>query len=450
MRLARDEPCGVASADMSVPPPVPPLRRRLAGWLLVLTAILSVLTAFGVMDGRMAAGTTAWLACLLLLPDLGGRSRWQSGLLILTGGGGIAWGLAQGADVMWERAVAGNSGLIALLIGVGFLQLVALPRDNADRPLPGGPGAFRNTQMGVHLFGAVINLSTVFIVGDRLARQAGMPRELTILLTRSFSAAAFWSPFFAAMAAALVFAPEAKLAHLLATGVPLALAALASTYWTIGRHVTDTLPGYPVRYDSLVLPGVLAGAVLVIHLLVPAVSVIALVTLLAPLLTLMLLVPRGRSGRRAVTQQVHFNLPRMVNELALFLGAGVLAAGLGSVLTVVDGWVPFQAFGALEAWLTLVAMILLAVAGVHPVIGIAAFGALLEPLNPDHSLLAATFLAAWALGVCVSPLSGLTLSFQGRYGVDGLRIARWNAGYTLWMLVLCGIALAGLDTWLTS
>ena len=62
MHLARDEPGGVASADMSVPPPVPPLRRRLAGWLLVLTAILSVLTAFGVMDGRMAAGTTAWLA----------------------------------------------------------------------------------------------------------------------------------------------------------------------------------------------------------------------------------------------------------------------------------------------------------------------------------------------------------------------------------------------------
>ena len=433
---------------MSVSPPTPPLRQQLAGWLLVLTASLSMLTAFGVLDARLAAGASAWLACLLLLPDLGGRSRWQSGLLVLAGGAGIGWALMQEADILWERAVAGNSGLIALLIGVSFLQLVAVPRADAERSLPRGPGAFRNTQAGVHLFGAVINLSTVFIVGDRLARQVGMPRELTILLTRSFSAAAFWSPFFAAMAAALVFAPEAQLRHLLATGVPLALAALAITYWSVGRHATSDLPGYPVRYDSLVLPGGLAATVLVIHFLVPEISVIALVTLLAPALTLALLAPRGRSGRRAVIQQVHFNLPRMVNELALFLGAGVLAAGLGSVLATVDGWVPFDSFGALEAWLTLVAMILLAVVGVHPVIGIAAFGPLLEPLDPHHSLLAATFLAAWALGVCVSPLSGLTLSFQGRYGVDGLRIARWNAGYTAWMLALCAVAFTALDAWL--
>lgn len=429
-------------------PHLPPPRRRTAGWLLITTAVLIVLSALHAPALRPVAGAAAWAACGLLIPDLARRSLWQGGGLILAGALGLAWGLTRGVSVDWERAVAANSGLIALLIGVSFLQLVALPRQSADRPPPRGPAAFRNTQIGTHLFGAVINLSTVFIVGDRLARHAGMPRELTILLTRSFSAAALWSPFFAAMAAALAFAPDARLVHLLATGLPLAGAALLGTYWTVGRHVDSQLPGYPVRYDSLVLPGALAATVLGLHFVYPEVSAIALITLLAPLLAILLLIPRGRSGRRALRQQVNENLPRMGNELALFLGAGVLAAGLASVLATTQDWVPFHEFGPLQAWLTLVMMIGLAAVGVHPVISVATFGALLEPLDPHHSLLAATFLAGWALGVCVSPLSGLTLSFQGRYGVDGLLIARWNLGYVLWMLALCGIALTALATWL--
>ncbi|MES9847862.1 MAG: hypothetical protein ABW145_05675, partial [Candidatus Thiodiazotropha sp.] len=40
---------------------------------------------------------------------------------------------------------------------------------------------------------------------------------------------------------------------------------------------------------------------------------------------------------------------------------------------------------------------------VHPVINIAALGTLLAPLQPDGTLLAMTFLSAWAVGVACSP-----------------------------------------------
>ncbi|SEP09705.1 hypothetical protein [Aquisalimonas asiatica] len=432
---------------MSVSHPQPAARRRVAGWLLAGTALFTVVTAMTPADWRIAAGITAWAACLLMLPDIARRSRWQSGVLMTLGAGGMLWGLFQGEAIQWQRAVAANTGLISLLIGVSFLQLVAMPRRASDTTLPTGPSAYRNTQVGVQLFGSVINLSTVFIVGDRLTREQGMDRRLTILLTRSFSVAAFWSPFFASMAAALAFAPDANVGHLIATGLPLATAALLGTYLLEGRKVDHRFQGYPIRYDSLALPGLLAVTVLVVHAFYPEVSVIALITLLGPMITMAALIPRGRSGRRALKQQVEENLPGMGNELSLFLAAGVLAAGLGSVLATTGDWLPFQAFGGLEAWLTLVAMIGLAMVGVHPVISVATFGTMLEPLNPDHSLLAATFLAGWALGVCVSPLSGLTLAFQGRYGVDGTRITRWNLGYTAWMLGLCAVSLSLLAMW---
>lgn len=408
-----------------------------------------VVAAFAWPGMDPVAGALAWLACGLLLPDLTVRSRWQSGLLVAVGGSGLAWGAAQGNAPAWETAVAGNSGLIALLIGVSFLQLVALPRSGGTE-LPRGPHAFRNTQIGVHLFGAVINLSTVFIVGDRLARGGPPQREHVVLLTRSFAAAAFWSPFFAAMAAALAFAPEAQLGHLLAAGLPLAAASLIGTYWTLGRRVPPDLPGYPVRYDSLRLPAVLATAVLALHWLYADIPVLALITLLAPTVTVAMLIPQGGAGRRALKRQVHEGLPRMGNELALFLGAGVLAAGLASVLQVTGSWVPFSTFGAWQAWLTLVAIIGLAIIGVHPVISIAVMATVMAPLDPHPSLLAATFLAGWGLGVCVSPLSGMNLALQGRYGIDGLRIARWNLPYTGWMLIVAAATLGGLATWLNG
>ena len=79
--------------------------------------------------------------------------------------------------------------------------------------------------------------------------------------------------------------------------------------------------------------------------------------------------------------------------------------------------------------------------GIHPVIQISSISGLLLQLNPDPSLLAATFLFAWHLGTCASPLSGTNLVFQGRYGVPAWRIAMWNLPYGLLMVMLGGMCL---------
>ena len=81
-------------------------------------------------------------------------------------------------------------------------------------------------------------------------------------------------------------------------------------------------------------------------------------------------------------------------------------------------------------------MVALAIAGVHPVISIATAHGVLAPLAPDPNLMGITYLMTWAGGVSSSPLSGMHLAMQGRYGIDPRGFLRWNGAFTLFMLVV--------------
>ncbi|MEW8049424.1 MAG: hypothetical protein AB2809_03510 [Candidatus Thiodiazotropha sp.] len=104
---------------------------------------------------------------------------------------------------------------------------------------------------------------------------------------------------------------------------------------------------------------------------------------------------------------------------------------------------PFSQFGGMEASMTLLFMLITSIAGVHPVINIAALGTLLAPLQPDGTLLAMTFLSAWAVGVVCSPFSGINLSMQGRYGQHSLASLKWHGNYSLTMF-FCSLAALNL------
>ena len=74
--------------------------------------------------------------------------------------------------------------------------------------------------------------------------------------------------------------------------------------------------------------------------------------------------------------------------------------------------------------------------GIHPVISIATAGGLIAPLEPDPNLLGMVFLMTWALGVSLSPFSGMHLAMQGRYGIDSYRFLGWNWRFALVVLAV--------------
>ncbi len=384
----------------------------------------------------LAAGLLGWTAALLLSYRLGRRQRIQSAWLVGLGVAGIVWGTLHGAPFDPTKILASNQGLVSLLAAVSFLRLVTRPGGSDDRqPPPRGRKALWRTLIGVHLFGAVINLSTVVILGDRMATRGRLGKRRALALSRGFAAAAFWSPFFSSMAAALTYAPGARLATVVLAGLPLAAVSL----WLTAREIDPEDPrlgapfvGYPMNFTALWIPGLLVVIVLAAHALVPSWSILAIIALSAPLLTVgILIVQQKHHAWPPLRDHIRHGLASTANELALFLAAGVLAAGLISLTGQLGGWLPFERFGPVQASLLLMIMIGFATLGVHPVITIAACGVWLAPLHPEPNLLAITLLMAWGIGVPANPLSGLHLMMQGRYGIDGYAFLRWNAGYVL-------------------
>lgn len=424
------------------------VRRRFAGAMVAVCIVLSVAAAFLSSLSTIPAGIAAWVAGLALWPDVARRVRVQGLALVAVGGAGLLWALPQGATMPWTTALSGNALLLAMLAAVSFLRLVATPARGGSVTAGSGRHRVVSSLFGLHLLGAVINISAVVIMAGRMALERRLDGRQVRVLTRGFSAAAYWSPFFAAMAAALTYAPDARLGSLVSVGLPLALLALMLTVREVWRDDPETFRGYPMGWRDLALPTLLAVLILVLHGVWPDLSILGLIALLAPLVTAMLLAAWRARPVNTLARHVGGGLPLMCNEFVLFLGAGFMASGLSAAFSSLDGWAPFATFGAPQASLLLVVMVLVSVVGVHPVISIAAAATLLQPLAPDHDLLAMAFLAAWSIGMVVSPLSGLTLTLQGAFNVRPLDVLRWNWRFGLVMTVAACLAMNAHD-WLT-
>lgn len=412
-----------------------------AGYLLAAAITGTILHTFGGWP-RLPAALLIWAAGLLLWPHARVAARRQAGLLMGIGGAGMAWAWLHGVTPDWRAALETNTLLITMLAAVTFLRLL-VPAGQEDRQgmQPRGPRALAQTLLSTHLFGAVINLSAVFITGDHMQRNGRLTPRQSVVLARGFATAAFWSPFFAAMATVLVYVPGASPHTLMIIGIPLAAAGLLVTLLQRGPDADAKFAGYPMRLATLRLPALLAVAVLTLHGLHPAWPLLGIIALLAPVTAVLYLLRRPVALGAVLQQHLGRSLPRMVNELWLFLAAGVMATGLASVLATFDPGLPFTRYGSGEAALTLGLMLLVSLVGIHPAVSIAVFGTLLMPITTDPNLLGATFLAAWAIGVTCSPFSGLNLALQGHYRLRGRDLMRWNARYALAMY---GIACAGL------
>lgn len=409
----------------------------------MLMSAVSILTGWIPL---IFGGMFAWMAGCLLWRFVPLRSKVQGAILAGIGVAGIMLGNQAGVAVDWQHVVAGNTGLISMLAAVSFLRLIAAPRQAQQNPPPTGRRSIWSTLLGVHFFGAVVNLPTVFIMARHMARDGNLQHDQYGVLVKGFAAAAFWSPFFAAMAAALTYAPGASLSLLLIFGAPLAAFALLSAAYQTQQVFSraKNMPvhkfeGYPMNLAGLWLPAVLALVILLVHGWRPELSVLGLISLLAPVVTLITLLLRRRPVGRDLLSHIWVGLPAMHAELVLFLSAGVMAVGISGAVVAFEITLPFQHYGAIEAAMVLVALVALAIVGVHPIVGIGAAAAVITPLNPDPSLLASTFLAAWGIGIAVSPLSALNLAMQATYRIKAVEILRANYRFGAALLVFAGV-----------
>mgnify|MGYP005838556049 CR=1 FL=1 len=265
---------------------------------------------------------------------------------------------------------------------------------------------------GGHLFGAVLTAGSFALLAPLLDPRAPVEERarLGALALRGSCLAALWSPFFVGMALVTRHLPELPLWQVAAMGLGLTGLALGVTLATDGRGAAR---GLGAAFGALapLLPPVLGAAALVVTASgLTGLTSLETVLLLTPLLVGLWLLGRPRGTATAVLARVWADLARLAEEALL---VGVVTV-LGRVLATAS-WTAALA-GPLHAGLVpagvlmgglLAAIVLLAVAGLHPLATVAITMALLTDGPPPVAplALAGIGLLGWALGTMVGSTS---------------------------------------------
>ena len=344
--------------------------------------------------------------------------------LIGVGLASLSYSLLKGASAPLYQLINSNTQLLAMLAAVSFLSLIATPsKRSKKRVLPVGKKGLISTLASGHFFSAIINVSALLIIAEKLNESRKIDTRAASMLTINFAMCALWSPFFAAMAYTLSLVPNMQMLSVMSVGAPMGLISLAMLYW-LHRGPESKLTGYPLKGRNLVLPALLAVTVIIAHEVWPTIAITQIIAICAPLLVIIVLLYEGRTNQ--LHSHITNRLPNMHNEITLFLAAGVFAIGLGALFKVTPPWLPFSHYGPLEACLTLGCCLVAARLGVHVIMIMAVTAPLLLTLEPNPNLLAMTFLAAWGLGSAINPVSGTLLVMQGNYHIKGSQIAHAN------------------------
>jgi hypothetical protein len=416
---------------------------RLAGISIFLMTLLSVAAAVNPAVSPLLTAIFAWIAAFFLIMRLPRAMVMQISLMLVTGIACIVWSLDDLEQVPVIKMLSANHQLLAVIAAVSFLRLITQPDISNDESLPIGKLAVLKTLWGLHLFSSVINLSAMMIFGNRIEKDASINRIHGIIFSRTFACGCFWSPFYVAIATALLYAPGSDLVVLAIAGIPVALFGLSLTSWQLMKdEEVENTAGFPVHKEALAIPVTLSLLMIVTHLALPDFPVLTLITILSLLLTLLILLYKKRKTAMSLFgNHIHTELPNINRELSLFLAAGVMSTGLTALIASSDISLGLSEFTPLTGFLFMLVSICVSIIGVHPIITISVVGSLLSVTSFNPNLLGICMIMMWGLGIVISPLSGVNLAIQGRFGISSFSIMRWNALYVVTLLIFCAILL---------
>lgn len=407
------------------------------GILIFLSFFMSVYSYFFDKDMFIFSGIFAWIAFLIFFQTL--QKKRLLIFLLISSFICLIISFYNSFKINFYDIFIVNQYLITLLIGVSFLRLISIPKNDNLKGSLNGIKSFIKTYFGVHLFASIINLSALILVADKMYKRGYLTNTQIILLTRSFANDAYWSPFFVAFGTAVVYMPNLDTSIILVNGFFLATFGFLITYYEVKNDKKNNIKdfeGYPLNLNTLALPFVLAFLVLITHYLSPDTKVIVLIALFSFILTFFILTIRSglKNSFLEIKKHILFDLPNMKAEISLFLVAGIFGVALSSILVGLNLELPFEKFDWIIASILLAIFIILGFIGIHPLITIAIIGNLLNEVN--HTLLAITFLMAWSIVISTSPFSGLILTIVSRYNLDIKNIFRLNIFYILKIYVL--------------
>ncbi|NLQ16215.1 hypothetical protein HGG82_01090 [Marinomonas sp. M1K-6] len=410
--------------------------KKYTGWLVLGTLLFYLLSVTQLISVLLPT-ILAWLANIAMWHTLAPSAKRQVTWLMAIGVAALLFAGSKGTWMTWQQVCAVNLPMLAMFVAVSFLDLTS--STDEKRPLPKGLSAIFNTAIGVQVLGAVINLSVIMVFADRMKGAIKLTPVQQFILTRNFSAAAWWSPFFVATGVALIYAPGMQWQKTLLPGLAMGLVAIIFSSIEAYRRTKGDFRGYPIRRESLFIPMFLALSVILFHYIWPDISILVLICILAPSATLLLM--RTPSRKSSLAHFVNHKLPQIGSQFALFLAAGIFSNGISAIILSYPEFFNLEHF-TFSPWLfsfTLAVMIAAGVIGIHPVVSVAIASPMLLPLNPDPTQLGFLFLSAWAISAGSSGLTGLGLLMTSRYQIPTKTIVSNSLFYAVFMWLLCSV-----------
>ncbi len=410
--------------------------KKYIGWIILGTLILYLLSVpFPFV--RAVPTLFAWLVPIVMWSTLGKSARNQTLLLMAIGSLLLIFSAWRGVFPGWQQILAPNLPVLGMFVAVSFLGLTNTGME--DNTLPKGKKAVIITAFGTHMLAAVINLSVLFVFGDRLQKNGTLTRPQLIILARSFCAAAWWSPFFVATGVALTYAPGMLWQKTLIPGVLMSLIAIFYSIIDVNCFRKEEFSGYPIKVESLTIPAFFAVAVIVAHYFRPDISILNLICLLSPVGAIVFM--KSKPRLTALRSFINTRLTSVTSQFALFLAAGVFSTGIKAITHVYPAVFSLEgtAFTGTLFSVILGVMILIGIMGVHPIVSISVLSPLLLPLHPGNSQLGFLFLSSWAISTGCSPLSGVGLALVSRYRASARGIIQNNWHYALVMWAITSV-----------
>lgn len=412
--------------------------KKFTGWIIVGTLVSYLLSVFVSPSILVLPTLFSWLTLLLMWGELRRSARNQAFILLALGLLALLFSAFNGVFLGFSQILAVNVPLLAMFVAVSFLALTA--PGNEEQNLPQGNLAVITTAFGTNLLGAVINLSVLFLFGDRMRKNGILSRSQTIILARSFCAAAWWSPFFIATGVAITYAPDMHWQQTLKPGVLMSLLAICYSIAEVNIRRKKEFRGYPIKAESLIVPLFLAAVVITVHHVYHDLKILVLICLIAPAGAVIFMIGRPRVA--TLHDFIVNRVSSVGSQFVLFLAAGVFSTGLKSITYVYPAIFNLDGLSLTPALFAIVlgGIILTGIVGVHPVVSIAIVSPLLLPLSPNHSQLGFLFLSSWAISTGSSPLSGVGLALISRYQVSPQHIllSNWHYAVVMWILA-CGV-----------
>ena len=352
--------------------------------MIVVTILQGFVAIDLAFDPLWIAGIAAWTAALMLFIDTSRVLKIQVSLILLVGGAMLLYAHYHDVHIEAARLVNTNTGLMTMIAAVGFLRLVVVPDRSQEESLPVGPKAFLQTLIGLNISSSIINISAPILISDRIHRKRPLQRFTAQTFTRVFCGVSSWSPFFGAMAVVLTYVSDASLGWIIVAGFPFMLIGFIGVYVEARlRHADEVrnFVGYPTQLSALRVPALLIATVVILSQAFAGIPILVVIAVGALLVTASVLLWRrgAKAALYGLKEYATTGLPRIVNELCLFLAAGVLAGGISAL--VLNGVLenPFDRFDAVTAAEVLAIMLACAFCGIHPIIMISSFA----PMNHD-------------------------------------------------------------------